>query len=183
MASCASAAAGWPSTAPPGRGATVSLYLPAADEAATPVAAAKPPSRDRLKGVRVLLVEDDAAVREIAGGLLRDLGCEVTTAENGASALEALEEGVAFDLLMSDIVMPGGVSGVDLARSASANRPDMAVLLTTGYAGERMDAAPADLPWPVLRKPFQVDQLAEIAGALLAVREPPKKTKPRKRGT
>ena len=170
-----------------GRGTTVALYLPATTEAAAPAVAAEGVSpRDRLQGVRVLLVEDDAAVREIADGLLRDLGCEVTTAENGASALEALEEGVAFDLLMSDIVMPGGISGVDLARSAAANRPDMAVLLTTGYAGDRMDVAPADLPWPVLRKPFQVDQLAETASALLARRETPpppkKKAAPRKRG-
>jgi CheY-like chemotaxis protein len=153
---------------------------------AAPAVKAKPPSADRLKGVRVLLVEDDAAVREIADGLLRDLGCDVTTAENGASALEALEEGVAFDLLMSDIVMPGGISGVDLARSASANRPDMAVLLTTGYAGDRVDVAPADLPWPVLRKPFQVEQLAEIAWTLLAARDRPapkrKRTPSRKRG-
>ena len=170
-----------------GRGTTVGLYLPATNEPATPAPAmAAPPSRDRLKGVRVLLVEDDAAVREIADGLLRDLGCDVTTAENGASALEALEEGVAFDLLMSDIVMPGGISGVDLARSVSANRPDMAVLLTTGYAGDRMDVAPADLPWPVLRKPFQVSQLAEMVWALLADREPrilkKKRAPSRKRG-
>ncbi|WP_454758267.1 ATP-binding protein [Caulobacter segnis] len=166
-----------------GRGTTVSLYLPGTDEAATALPVARSPSRDSLKGVRVLLVEDDAAVREIADGLLRDLGCEVTTAENGASALEALEEGVVFDLLMSDIVMPGGISGVDLARSASAHRPDMAVLLTTGYAGDRMDVAPTDLPWPVLRKPFQVEQLADIASALLAGREALPKKKPRKRRT
>jgi len=166
-----------------GRGATVALYLPATEAPATIAAAtAAPPPRDRLRGVRVLLVEDDAAVREITDGLLRDLGCEVTTAENGASALEALEEGVAFDLLMSDIVMPGGVSGVDLARSASTHRPDMAVLLTTGYAGDRMDVAPTDLPWPILRKPFQVDQLAKVASALLAGREGTPKKKPRKRG-
>jgi len=166
-----------------GRGTTVSLYLPATDAPATVAPVAAPTlSQERLRGVRVLLVEDDAAVREIAGGLLRDLGCEVTTAENGASALEALEEGVAFDLLMSDIVMPGGISGVDLARSASANRPDMAVLLTTGYAGDRMDVAPADLPWPVLRKPFHADQLAKIASTLLAGREAAPKKKPRKRG-
>lgn len=166
-----------------GRGTTVALYLPATEAPATMAAVSvAPPARDHLKGVRVLLVEDDAAVREIASGLLRDLGCEVTTAENGASALEALEEGVAFDLLMSDIVMPGGVSGVDLARSASAHRPEMAVLLTTGYAGDRMDVAPTDLPWPILRKPFQVEQLAEVVSALLAGREEPSKKKPRERG-
>jgi DNA-binding NtrC family response regulator len=97
----------------------------------------------------------------------------VTTAENGPSALEALEEGVAFDVLMSDVIMPGGINGVDLARSASASRPDMAVLLTTGYAGDRLPSAPADLPWPVLRKPFQVDQLAEMVATLLADRVTP----------
>jgi CheY-like chemotaxis protein len=170
-----------------GRGTTVALYLPATSEAVTPVgasAAALP--RDRLKNVRILLVEDDAAVREIAGGLLRDLGCVVTTAENGATALEALEDGVAFDVLMSDIIMPGGINGVDLARSASANRPDMAVLLTTGYAGDRLPSAPADLPWPVLRKPFQVEQLAEMIVTLLDRRATPalkkKRAPTRKRG-
>ena len=62
----------------------------------------------------------------------------------------------------------------------------MAVLLTTGYAGDRVDVAPADLPWPVLRKPFQVEQLAEIASTLLSGRArsaPKKKRAPsRKRG-
>ena len=169
-----------------GRGTTVALFLPAGEATPTHVATAKPPSRrERLQGVRVLLVEDDPAVREIASGLLRDLGCAVSTAENGASALEALEEGVAFDLLISDVIMPGGISGVDLARSVSANRPDMAVLLTTGYAGDHMDVAPADLPWPVLRKPFQIDQLAEVVLALLAGRESaarPKKKRAPSRG-
>ena len=73
--------------------------------------------------------------------------------------------------------MPGGVSGVDLARSVSINRPDTAILLTTGYAGDHMDGAPADLPWLVLRKPFQVDQLAEIAAALLDGQDAPKRTR------
>jgi len=154
-----------------GRGTTVALYLPATDEAEAPPAPVDSAAiRDRLSGVRVLLVEDDAGVREIAGGLLRDLGCEVATAENGASALAALEAEATFDMLMSDVIMPGGVSGVDLARAASASRPDMAVLLTTGYAGDRVDSAPVDLPWPVLRKPFQIEQLAEIVSALLADR-------------
>lgn len=167
-----------------GRGTTVALYLPATDEAATPAAIRPaPPARERLRGVRVLLAEDDAAVRDIAAGLLRDLGCDVVTAETGVAALEILESAATFDLLMSDIVMPGGVSGVDLARRAAERRPHLAILLTTGYAGSRMDMAPADLPWPVLRKPFQIDQLAEVAASLLGeARRPKKKASPRKRG-
>ena len=74
-----------------GRGTTVALYLPSTDETATPAAVRPaPPARERLRGVRVLLAEDDAAVRDIAGGLLRDLGCEVVTAETGVAALEIL---------------------------------------------------------------------------------------------
>lgn len=156
-----------------GAGTTVTLFLPATDDPVTPAIARPASARDRLRGVRVLLVEDDAAVRDMAGGLLRDLGCEVLAAENGAAALEILETEAAFDLLMSDIIMPGGVSGVDLARAAADRQPDLAILLTTGYAGGRMETAPADLPWPVLRKPFQIDQLAEIAASLLAERPSP----------
>jgi PAS domain S-box-containing protein len=163
-----------------GEGTTVALYLPATDERAAPAGAIVAPVAVRLDGVRILLVEDDPAVREIAGGQLRDLGGEVTTADNGAAALEALKSGRAFDLLMTDIIMPGGVSGVELARAASTDRPDLAVLLTTGYAGDHVDRAPADLPWPVLRKPFQVDQLASIAAALLEGRAPPNRGRRRK---
>ena len=64
--------------------------------------------------------------------------------------------------------MPGGVSGIDLARYAAAQRPQMAILLSTGYAGDRLEgAAIADLPWPVLRKPFRGDQLAQALNAAL----------------
>ncbi len=163
-----------------GQGTTVALYLPATDEYAAPATANVSPVTTRLDGAHILLVEDDPGVREIAGGQLRDLGGVVTTAENGAAALEVLKSGAAFDLLMTDIIMPGGVSGVELARAASAARPDLAVLLTTGYAGDHVARAPADLPWPVLRKPFQVDQLARVASALLEGRTPPKRARRRK---
>lgn len=163
-----------------GEGTTVALYLPATEACAASTAAIVAPVTARLDGARILLVEDDPAVREIACGQLRDLGGEVTTADHGAAALEVLKSGQVFDLLMTDIIMPGGVSGVELARAAAKDRPDLAVLLTTGYAGDHVDRAPADLPWPVLRKPFQADQLASIAAALLAGRSPPKRARRRK---
>ncbi|WP_421736146.1 response regulator [Caulobacter sp.] len=96
-----------------------------------------------------------------------DFGCSVVTALDGASALAALDREAPFDLLMSDIIMPGGVSGVDLAHAASARDPGMAILLTTGYAGDRLSMTPAELPWPLLRKPFRVEQLGEALVAVL----------------
>ena len=63
-------------------------------------------------------------------------------------------------MLISDIVMPGGVSGVDVANTGRELDAGLAILLTTGYAGERVDGAPADLPWAILRKPFRTEELA-----------------------
>jgi len=154
-----------------GRGSTVALYLPvtAVDEnamvAVEPVAPVVPPTD--LTGTRVLLVEDDAAVRAIAEGVLLDLGCAVVTALDGVNALAILEREPPFDLLMSDIIMPGGVSGVDLAHVAAKRDPAMAILLTTGYAGDKLAMAPSELPWPLLRKPFRVEQLSEAVAAVL----------------
>ncbi|PXA74396.1 hypothetical protein DMC25_25380 [Caulobacter sp. D4A] len=142
-----------------GRGTTVSLHLPAAaPEALGAIVAEAGPAAD-LSGVRVLLVEDDASVRAITEGALSEMGCIVVVAEHGHAALACLEAEPPFDVLLSDLVMPGGVSGVELARAAVQRDPDMAVLLTTGYAGDRLAAALEDSPWPVLRKPFRIEQL------------------------
>ena len=151
-----------------GEGATVTLHLPSiAARARRPAAEAAPADHAVLVGARVLLVEDDPEVRALTEGLLVDFGCVVTLAENGVKALDLLATAGRFDAMVSDIVMPGGVSGIDLARIASEREPGLAILLTTGYAGDRLSVAPADLPWPVLRKPFRVQQLAlALAGVL-----------------
>jgi CheY-like chemotaxis protein len=160
-----------------GQGTAVALYLPAA--AGVPIARRgdvpasggfQAPAVGPTIGARVLLVEDDEAVRAMTEGLLIDFGCDLTTAEDGRAALDLFEAGGQFDLLISDIVMPGGLTGVDLAKAVSPDRPDMAILLTTGYAGERIAGAAADLPWAVLRKPFRVEQLAEAVTLALGAR-------------
>jgi PAS domain S-box-containing protein len=145
------------------RGTTVALYLPAASGPPTPafeptIAAVGP----GLAGASVLMVEDDDAVRAVTESLLIDLGCKVASASDGAAALYRLDNGERFDLLISDIVMPGGMNGVELARAAQARRPDMPIVLTTGYAGGQSGETPEDLAWPVLRKPFRGDQLATV---------------------
>ncbi|MDP3661178.1 PAS domain-containing sensor histidine kinase [Phenylobacterium sp.] len=144
-----------------GQGATVTLLLPAVEAPPTVIATAEPQTFSAVstEGAKVLLVEDDVAVRAVAEGLLIELGCEVQAEPDAPSALRRLAEGGRFDVLISDIVMPGGMSGLDLAQAARQARPELPILLTTGYAGEQWGAAAAAADWPILRKPFRAEQL------------------------
>jgi CheY-like chemotaxis protein len=82
----------------------------------------------------ILLVEDDEAVRELSSGMLQDLGYRVVEAENGEKALKLLEANPSIRLLFTDVGLPGGLNGRQLADLALQNRPDLRVLFTTGYA-------------------------------------------------
>ncbi len=153
-----------------GEGASITLYAPAASGA---LAAPEAPAADAghmgwARGARILLVEDDSAVRTVTECLLADLGCLVTAEPNGPEALRRLETGEAFDLLLTDIVMPGGMSGVDLAKLARARSPHLPIVLTTGYAGDRFGDGAGEAAWPVLRKPFRADQLSAALRDALA---------------
>ncbi|MBA4012905.1 MAG: hypothetical protein C0481_13640 [Phenylobacterium sp.] len=156
-----------------GFGTTVTLYLPAAAaEAAVPPAPAKPDEGEWARGARVLLVEDDAAVRAVTESLLTDFGCRVEGAPDGPTALARLQSGERFDLLISDIVMPGGMSGVELARAARARDARLPIVLTSGYAGERLGEGAEALAWPLLRKPFRAEQLGMAVREALEQRDP-----------
>ena len=167
------------------RGTRVTLHMPAASGPATSAEAPGEASAsadaaramEALVDIRILLVEDDPGVRTVAEGLLRDFGCQITVVENAADASALLGHGESFDLLLSDIVMPGGMSGIDLARQAAARAPRLAIVLTTGYAGDRLAVAPSDLPWPVIRKPFRADLLAQVLVDALAARKPARRVR------
>ena len=117
---------------------------------------------------RILLVEDDAAVRTVTESLLGEMGCQVIAEPDGTQALARLDAGEVFDLVLSDIVMPGGISGVDLARLAQSRRPGLPIILTTGYAGDRFDGSAEDIDLPILRKPFRAEDLAAMVHESLA---------------
>jgi CheY-like chemotaxis protein len=104
-----------------------------------------------------LLVEDNPEVQEIAGMLLDQLGYRVFRAQSAAAALQLLESGEAVDLVFSDIIMPGELDGIALARRVKEEYPDVAVLLTSGYA-KAANAHEASVP--ILRKPYQLATLA-----------------------
>lgn len=145
----------------PGRGATVEIYLPPAPETSRETAdPALADARGAPRGGRVLLVEDDPGVSAIATDHLTSLGYAVEAAETAHEALAKLRS-ETFDIMLSDVVMPGGMSGLDLARRVASLYPAMRVVLASGYAGTDADADLAGAPWPMLRKPYSGDQLAE----------------------
>ncbi|MFD3263644.1 PAS domain S-box protein [Phenylobacterium ferrooxidans] len=152
----------------PGEGTTVTLYVPAID-AVPSVDPVRPVTDDSwAAGTAILLVEDDAAVRAVTESLLQEMGCEVTTEIDGPSAMARLQTGQAFDLLISDIVMPGGMNGVELASWTHAHRPDLPIVLTTGYAGDQFANGATEITWPVVRKPFRAEQLSAAVRDALA---------------
>ncbi|QEX20469.1 hypothetical protein FRZ61_03860 [Hypericibacter adhaerens] len=118
-----------------GHGTTIRLYLPRVMTGPSPtVESAQREGNGDLKGVRVLLVEDHPGVREVAVKQLEEFGCRVLQAHDGHAALALLKEGQPVDLLFTDIVMPGGMTGVELARHATELRPGLRILFTSGFA-------------------------------------------------
>ncbi|HEX4712819.1 ATP-binding protein [Phenylobacterium sp.] len=151
----------------PGKGATVRIYLPL-DHAAAETAQAAPAPTAAPQGParRVLLVEDDESVGEMVTAMLTDLGHEVLRAEAAARALSILMRQERIDLMLTDLIMPGGMNGVELARQAVALRPGLPVILTSGYTGETLGAA-VDAPWPLLTKPYPAETLAAVIEAVM----------------
>lgn len=149
-------------------GTQFSIYLPSMPK---PAAAALPPPpiplRDHahLVGLQVLLVEDDDAIRNIFERALKNRGLIVTAAASAEPALEALESAAHFDVLVSDIMMPG-VDGVELARRARLLRPSLVTVLVSGYAEMPLHRAVDAQGINFLSKPFS---LAELMDAIAEV--------------
>lgn len=145
-----------------GHGTTVRLYLPRSD--ALPLGAVPAAANDHPGvggGERILVVEDDPDVRQVVVFQLRDLGYRVIEARSGESALKIIERGEAVDLLFTDLVMPGGMSGTDLVRTARAIRPGLKVLATSGFAQGSMHGGLAEHDiTSLLSKPYRKADLA-----------------------
>ena len=153
----------------PGRGTDVKLYLPRAPEAAEEDERHRDALTDLGSGERILLVEDDELVRAHAVRQLRALGYTVTAVENGRLALALVERGEPFDLLLTDVVMPGGLDGRALAEKVRALRPQLPVLFASGYAEATFAAADGSaLPGPMLPKPYRRQELAAKVRELLS---------------
>ncbi|HNB28581.1 MAG TPA: ATP-binding protein, partial [Alphaproteobacteria bacterium] len=157
-----------------GHGTTVRLYLPRAHDTTTAATqAAQDESATVDFNANILVVEDNADVRKVVCQLLKDLGCEVIEAANASAALAILESSRPVDLLFSDIVMPGGMAGTELAQAARRLRPGLKTLLTSGFAESSIRAAtPATEFDDVLSKPYRRQDLVQKMTEILGRRAP-----------
>jgi signal transduction histidine kinase/CheY-like chemotaxis protein len=144
-----------------GQGTAVRFYLPRAKEGAAHVEKTRHAYEPERSGRRVLVVEDDAAVREIAVRFLRELGSQVQEAQDGLAALALLARGQAVDLLFTDLILPGGLSGAELACEAQRLRPGIRVLYTSGYPRNVLvHDGKLDEGVYLLSKPYSREELA-----------------------
>jgi CheY-like chemotaxis protein len=150
-----------------GHGTVVTLYLRQARGRDEPIVPVEP--RDVAgHGEQILLVEDDELVRAHAVKLLAGLGYGVAAATNGPEALELLRQGVACDLLVTDVIMPGGLTGPRLAEAARAMRPGLPVLYTSGYTENAIiHHGRVDPGINLLHKPYRKPELAAKLRAVL----------------
>ena len=147
----------------PGLGTTIRIYLPASGTLTQADFDQVQRDSESVKGSEtILVVEDDPFVRAYAVSSLSNLGYSVIAASDGREALSKLAEDVDIDILFTDVVMPNGVSGWELAHQAMQLRPGMKVLLTSGYALETLEAHGRLQPGiAVLNKPYRRAQLGK----------------------
>ena len=151
-----------------GKGSTVTFVLPRTDPPATPADEIRPGTTDATTPrPPVLLVEDEAEVRKIIRMQLTELGYPVLETDNGAAAQEMVRQIPDIGLLISDTVMPGAIGGRELVQFAREIRPDLPVLLITGYASGNAIHDVQELDVPVLRKPFDRKVLERTLAQLL----------------
>jgi PAS domain S-box-containing protein len=140
-------------TSAQGRGTLVEVFLKRSMEALPAARQKSETSLETGTGI-VLVVEDDAAVRATTSGMLEDLGYSVLSAETASAALKLIKANAAVDLVFSDVVMPDGMSGVELAQQIGSLRPDLPVLLTSGYTAQRVIPETPAGELALLKKPF-----------------------------
>jgi CheY-like chemotaxis protein len=154
-----------------GQGTTVRVYLPrgngkvSGDIAATDSLADLPTA-----AATILVVEDDEDVREMIVGILSDLGYRTLVATTGPEALAILRRESTVDLLFTDIVMPAGMTGTELARRASQIRPGLKVLLSSGYTREDVQSHPVRGEFPFIAKPYRPTTLSQKLRQVLSGR-------------
>lgn len=156
-----------------GKGTTVSLYLPRTGAPQTANAEKRNPCRPLDQGGTIMVVEDDPDVRRLTVALLKSLGYTVLEASDGESALPILRNGQAIDLLLSDIVLTGDMSGPAIAEAALKSRPNLRILFMSGYAEDVIrrdrEGVAMDVDADLLTKPFSRAELASKIKSTLQV--------------
>ncbi|KQQ86370.1 PAS domain S-box protein [Massilia sp. Leaf139] len=157
----------------PGRGTTMWLYLPCYAGALQEQEAREVLSAESGQGETVLLIEDEDALREIIEEVLREAGYRVLTAQNGSAGLQVLHSDARVDLLITDVGLPGGLNGRQVADAARIKRPSLKVLFITGYADTAaVGNGRLDPGMEVMTKPFAITEFSGRVRALIEARPP-----------
>ena len=151
----------------PHSGTTIALFLPKATQESPPEEEADQTPAMPGGSERILLVEDDEDLLEAMSATLSDFGYRVVCARNGTEALRILDSGQEFDLLFSDIAMPNGPNGIELAGEARRRSKEIKILLTSGYAKDVLARHRALGEFPIMQKPFQISELAKRVRSVL----------------
>jgi CheY-like chemotaxis protein len=154
-----------------GQGTSIRVFLPII-AAQVESSEAEPARAGTAQPLSILLAEDDSSVAAVTEAMLVDLGHKVHRVASADEALQILWSDAELDVLFSDVVMPGGMTGVDLAKQAATLRPRLRILLTSGFAGESLDESLMRGAWPFLRKPYLARELEEALASLGPQREP-----------
>jgi len=152
-----------------GRGTTFKAFLPLGICADAPLASTESEAPPHGGGERILLVEDEPGVRAIASCVLSQYGYELVVAENGVRALAAFaEQSGRIDLLLTDVIMPEGLCGDELASRLQAEKPGLRTVLCSGYSADRVrDGVRAQPHVEFLQKPYRPEQLLRVVRRLL----------------
>ena len=159
----------------PDRGSVFRIFLPRGNAAEVTETTSAPHSSDDLHGTEsVLVVEDEPTVRLVVRSILKRSGYRVAESETGEAALALwAEQNGGFDLLVSDLVMPGNLGGEELAEKLREERPDLRVLLTTGYVDNSISEERfAKLGMSLLRKPYTAEELLQAVRRCLQRDDP-----------
>jgi len=151
-----------------GEGTTVRLYMPRSNTPEVPSEEVREAEPEGGRSGRILVVEDDADVRKISANTLISQGYEVVDVENGDAALRNFRAGQTYDLLFTDVVLTGSMSGVEVATVAKEFQPGIKVLYTTGHAESSMEKELARAPVEtVIKKPYRRNELLEVVRSIL----------------
>jgi len=147
----------------PGYGTTVNLYLPAAEEALIPAVELVGAPTCSIGSFTVLVVDDELDLLEIATAYLTEMGWKSYAAVDGNNALKVIQKHDDIDLLITDIIMPGGMNGVELAEQVRRLNPRIKVIYCSGFpAGSLAERSMPLVDGPLLRKPYQRDEFGEM---------------------
>lgn len=151
-----------------GHGTSVSLYLPLATEALVPRQVHDPVAQPRMLKGKVLVVDDEVNLLEIAVIYLEEMGLTVFHAQDGASAMAILAQQKDIDLLVTDIIMPGGMNGVALARAACRMWPQLRIVYSSGFPSDALaERSGGKIEGPLINKPYQREDFVQTIIAIM----------------